>query len=81
MSYTDAGALPNYEAATSTPPSPERTFSSPATAGTPGEHGHRRNQLSNLGFTPIGAPPPVYLGDGDERRRLHWLQSSRERAH
>jgi hypothetical protein len=79
MSYTEAGALPNYETATSTPPSPERTFSSPA--ATPADTGHRRNQLSNLGFTPIGAPPPVHLGDGDERRRLHWLQSSRERAH
>ena len=78
MSYTDAGALPNYETATSMPPSPERTFSSPAA---PSENGYRRNPLSGLGFTHIGAPPPVHLGDGDERRRLHWLQSSRERAH
>ena len=78
MSYTDAGALPNYEAATSTPPSPEHNFSSPTP---PGEAGPRRNPLSGLGFTPIGTPPPVHLGDGDERRRLHWLQSSRERAH
>lgn len=76
MSYSDA--LPNYDAAISAPPSPERTFSSPV--GTSGENGHSRNRLSNLGFTPIGAPPPVHLGEGDERRRLHWLQS-RERAH
>jgi hypothetical protein len=79
MSYTDA--LPNYEAAISAPPSPERTFSNPVLApGAPGENGHRRNQVSNLGFTPIGVPPPVHLVEGDEQRRLHLLRS-RGRAH
>jgi hypothetical protein len=75
MSYSDA--LPNYDDAISAPPSPERTFSRPAITSGASEvaNGHTRNQLSNLGFTPIGAPQPVHLGDGDERRRLHLLRS------
>lgn len=78
MSYSDA--LPNYDAAISAPPSPERTFISPATPVANGGNGHTRNQLTNLGFTAIGAPQPAHLGEGDERRRLHLLRS-RERAH
>lgn len=80
MSNTDA--LPNYESAISAPPSPEQTFSTPTIpgAGPPERDGHRRNQLSNIGFTPIEAPPPVHLGDGDERRRVYLMQT-RDRAH
>ena len=76
MSYSDA--LPNYDAAMSAPPSPERTFSSPATPGfTNGENGRVGNQstqMSNLGFTPLASPQPAFLGEGDERRRVHLLR-------
>jgi hypothetical protein len=77
LSYSEA--LPNYDTAISAPPSPERTFSSPATtiATTPvenGVNGHARNRLANMGFTPIGPPQPAHLGDGDEPRRLHLLR-------
>jgi hypothetical protein len=78
MSYTDA--LPTYEAVSSAPPSPERTFSTPVSTSAPSENAHRRNPMSSVGFTPIEALPPVHLGDGDERRRLHWLQAGRERV-
>lgn len=77
ISHSDA--LPNYDAAISAPPSPERTFSSPTSPDfTNGENGHARNpssRVSNLVFTPIGPPQPAHLGDGDERRRLHLLRS------
>ena len=81
MSYN--GALPDYEAAVSAPPSPTRTFSGPGSPGsTNGEVNNvlRRNPMSNMGFTPIHPPAPVHIGDGDERRRLHMLQN-RGRAH
>lgn len=91
MSYSDA--LPNYEAAVSAPPSPVRTFSSPTSPGSEDGHvngnGERRsilgNPLASMGFTPIHAPAPAHIvpshaGEGDERRRLHILQS-RGRAH
>lgn len=75
MSYD--GALPNYEAAVSAPPSPTRTSSGPAAPGT--ENGRRgngdRNSYPFLGFTPIHPPPLAHIGEGDERRRLHLLQS------
>jgi hypothetical protein len=94
MNYSDA--LPNYEAAVSAPQSPVRTFSSSTTPGSEdGVNGHmngnggRRsmigNPLASMGFTPIHAPAPAHVvpshvGEGDERRRLHILQT-RGRAH
>ena len=76
MNYSDV--VPNYDTAISAPPSPERTFISPAITpgvGSPERVSGHSQQLSNLGFTPLGAPQPVHLGDGDERRRLHLLRS------
>jgi hypothetical protein len=84
MSYSDA--LPNYEAAISAPPSPVRTFSSPTTPGSDTETlNGNRNPLATVGFTPIHPPAPAHImpphvGEGDERRRLHILQT-RGRAH
>lgn len=86
MSYNDI--LPNYEAAVSAPASPVRTFSGPTTLGSgdDGINGHanvigdRRGMqgspLASMGFTRMHATAP----EGDERRRLHILQS-RDRAH
>ncbi|KAF8864710.1 hypothetical protein BDZ45DRAFT_736833 [Acephala macrosclerotiorum] len=85
MSYSDA--LPNYEAAISAPPSPVGTFSSPTTPGSDTEtlNGNSRNPVATMGFTPIHPPAPAHImpphvGEGDERRRLHILQT-RGRAH
>jgi hypothetical protein len=78
VSYTDS--LPNYDAAVSAPPSPDRTYSTLATAGAEHSDPMRRNPLSSMGFTPIHPPAPLHPGDMDERRRLHVLQS-RGRAH
>jgi hypothetical protein len=81
LSYTEA--LPNYETAVSAPPSPTRGVTTP---GINAEtiRGFSGHQMSSLGFTPIHPPPPVHMpaniGDGDERRRLHVLQT-RGRAH
>lgn len=75
-SYSDA--LPNYDAAVSAPPSPERPFSNLTSTGV--DSHPRRNPLSSMGFTPIHPPAPVNTGDQDERRRLHMLQI-RGRAH
>ena len=78
MTYSDADALPNYDAAISAPPNPERSFNSPAppsgVGDAAGAHGQSR-WLSSLGPSPVGAPQPLHLGDGDERRRLHLLRS------
>ncbi|KAF4629187.1 hypothetical protein G7Y89_g8957 [Cudoniella acicularis] len=66
MSYNDA--LPNYDAAISAPPSPERRFTRPHTNGneSPGSDGTvnatARNPMSSLGFTPIHPPPLVHTG-------------------
>jgi hypothetical protein len=79
MSYTEA--VPNYAAATSAPPSPERSFSSPATPGADIADPMRRSHpFSSFGLTPVHPPAAVHNSDNDERRRLHILQS-RGRAH
>jgi len=75
MSYS--AALPNYEAAMSAPPSPERTFSSPISPSVESPMIQRRIPLI---ARPIQAPPVAHIGDDDERRRLHFLRY-RERAH
>lgn len=77
MSYSEL--LPDYQAAVSAPPSPEREFTHPTTPGTHTDY-RGRNPLASMGFTPIHAPPPVHSTDSDERRRLHILQN-RGRAH
>ena len=74
MSYNDA--LPNYNTATSAPPSPVRGFSSLHTPVIDGlGHSQSANALSNLGFTPIHPPAPGHAGDLDEARRLHMLRN------
>ena len=86
MSYSDA--LPNYNAATSAPPSPQRTLTNPyfvgaelmMTSGASTPHRERGNPMASLGFTPIHPVTPLHLpaaahtGDTDEERRLHILQ-------
>ncbi len=81
MSYTEA--LPNYETAVSAPPSPARAVSNPPTPGglntEPSVNGLTGHQMASFGFTPIHTPPPAHMpthiGDGEERRRLHALQT------
>jgi len=77
MSYTDT--VPNYEVATSAPPSPQRGFSNPHSPGTGSNGGtpntERSNPMASLGFTPIHPPPAAHTGDSDEGRRLHILQN------
>ncbi len=81
MSYTEA--LPNYETAVSAPPSPNRGINTSTTPGGlengPNMNGSTGHQMASIGFTPIHAPPPAHMpthiGDGDERRRLHVLQT------
>lgn len=66
MSYSEA--LPDYNTATSAPPSPDRAFSTPST---PQE---RRNPFSGMGFTPISPPAPAVVAGGD-RMPLHVRQN------
>jgi hypothetical protein len=79
MSYSDA--LPNYDAAISAPPSPNRNFSSPNSPGVGGSANNGSNgsgtyPVSSIGFTPLHPPPLAHLsGDDDERRRLHFLRN------
>jgi hypothetical protein len=94
INYSDA--LPNYDAAISTPPSPERAFSTPVGGpSTPlrnvSGNSHAGENDDRFGGSParnplasIGFTPisasQAYGGDNDERRRLHLLQH-RDRAH
>jgi len=84
MSYSDA--LPNYDTATSAPPSPQRGFVNPYFAGAETTNGpspsrERGNPMASLGFTPIHPTTPlhppaaVHTGDTDEARRLHIIQN------
>lgn len=74
MSYNDA--LPNYNTATSAPPSPVRTFSTVHTPGADSGTNHSRSAsaLSHLGFTPIHPTAPGH-SDVDEARRLQILRN------
>lgn len=75
-SYNDM--LPNYNTATSAPPSPVRSFSALTTPGAESRQatgGRSSNHISNLGFTPIQPASPGHVGDIDEARRLHLLRS------
>lgn len=76
MSYSDA--LPNYDTAISTPTSPNLTFSTSATPVAESPASNARRSLRPIQH-PM-QPPPVHMGDEDERRRLHFLRN-RERAH
>lgn len=78
ISYSDA--VPNYEAAVSTPSSPTRTFSSPTS---PAGDNFLSNGIAARRTTSRPTqqyPPSTTIGDDDERRRLHFLRH-RERAH
>ncbi|TVY20690.1 putative HECT-type ubiquitin ligase-interacting protein creD [Lachnellula arida] len=87
MSYSDA--LPNYNTATSAPPSPQHTFANHQNSyfvgaeihnGGSTPHRERANPMASLGFTPIHPVTPLHppvaahTGDIDEERRLHVLQ-------
>ena len=81
VNYNDS-SLPNYDAAISAPPSPNRNFSTPgiSRSANSGNNGLGTNAVSSMGFTPIQPPPAAHVsGDDDERRRLHFLRN-RERA-
>lgn len=76
ISYNNA--LPDYNAATSAPPSPVQRYSyptTPAEAHFTAALGSSTNPLSTLGFTPLHSPPAPNHGDVDEHRRLHMLRN------
>jgi arrestin-related trafficking adapter 4/5/7 len=83
MSYTEAEALPNYEAAISAPPSPQGGYTTLATVTEAPSHEVNRSDNSNVsGVRPrnplAGMGLTLHRGhsmDADASRRLHLLQA------
>ena len=77
-SSTYSTGLPNYEAAISTPTTPNVTLITPTTPSVESPVGSPN--LMRRGVFGIQPPLPIHIGDNDERRRIQILQQ-RERAH